>query len=96
MLESKEFAEILWKRVSQHLLVEDLADVRFGFGNEGGKGCDSSKGVWQPIGINECIRFTRYHEGGHFKPHRDGGFVRNDEERSVYSSTSVDSISLEL
>ena len=95
MLESKEFAEILWKRVSQHLLVEDLADVRpFGFDNEGGKGCDSSKGVWQPIGINECIRFTRYHEGGHFKPHRDGGFVRNDEERSVYSSTSVCSISL--
>ena len=54
-----EFADILWKRVKVMLNREDLYDVRpFGFGNEG---------TWKPIGINECIRFTKYNKGGHFQ-----------------------------
>ena len=31
------------------------------------------------------IRFSRYDQGGHFQVHRDGGFVINDNLRSVYT-----------
>ncbi len=59
----------------------------FGFGNEG---------VWKPVGINECIRFTRYSIDGHFKPHRDGSFVWNDEERSIFTVYPLLSIHLPI
>jgi hypothetical protein len=36
-------------------------------------------------GINPCIRFTRYDKGGHFDWHRDGNFVLDDENRSVFT-----------
>ena len=78
LLTSDEFAFDLWERLKPLLTLDDLCEVKpFGFDNEG---------TWQPIGINECFRFTKYSEGGHFNPHRDGGFVRTDEERSIYTS----------
>lgn len=42
---------------------EFLVDVRpYGFGNEG---------VWKPIGVNECVRFSKYVPGKiGFKPHK--------------------------
>lgn len=78
ILQSNKLAEDLWNRIKPLLVLEDLFEVKpFGFDNEG---------TWQPIGINECFRFTKYSKDGHFNPHRDGGFVRTDEERSVYTS----------
>jgi len=38
---------------------------------------------WTPIGLNELFRVCRYQPGGYFLPHHDGGFHRNDEERSI-------------
>ena len=37
---------------------------------------------WQAVGLNERFRFYRYEPGQFFFWHRDGAFVRNDEERS--------------
>ena len=36
-----------------------------------------------PIGLNELIRFYRYHPGQRFKKHKDGSFVRNGREQSL-------------
>ena len=56
---------------------EDIEGIKpFGFGNQG---------IWVPKFVNPSIRFTRYQEGEHFKPHRDGGFVINDDLRSVFT-----------
>ena len=37
---------------------------------------------WDPIGVNERMRFYRYESGQQFDWHRDGAFVRNSSERS--------------
>lgn len=37
---------------------------------------------WQAVGLNERFRFYRYEPGQFFFWHRDGAFVRSDEERS--------------
>src|SRR5690349_6648426 len=31
------------------------------------------------------MRFTKYEEGDFFKPHKDGNFCRNDNERSIFT-----------
>jgi prolyl 4-hydroxylase len=36
-------------------------------------------------GLNELWRFYKYEEGQKFKKHRDGSFVRNQNERSEYT-----------
>ena len=43
----------------------------------------TSKAV--PIGLNERFRFYRYHPHQYFKPHLDGSFVRNPQERSLWT-----------
>ncbi|ETO27919.1 P4Hc domain-containing protein, partial [Reticulomyxa filosa] len=68
---------MLWDRIRPHLKVRDLDQMRpFGFGNEG---------IWVVQGVNECIRFTKYEPGQHFKAHRDGKYQHNDEVASVYT-----------
>lgn len=39
----------------------------------------------KPIGLNELFRFYRYESGERFKTHRDGSFVRNPNEFSVFT-----------
>ena len=34
---------------------------------------------WQPVGINERLRFLRYKPGTFFRPHYDGSYMRGDE-----------------
>lgn len=64
MIDSPEFAMVLWQRI-KHLLPGDVQDG------------------WQPMGLNERMRFLRYTPGDYFKPHTDGEFVRSDgQERS--------------
>ena len=41
-----------------------------------------SHGVWQPVGLNERLRFYRYEPGQAFRWHHDGAFRRNDKEAS--------------
>lgn len=48
---SQPLADLIWKRLLPLMTRDDVAEVRpFGFGAEG---------VWQPLGINDVIRFTR-------------------------------------
>lgn len=37
---------------------------------------------WELLGLNERFRFYRYKDGQQFKQHKDGSFVRNDNEVS--------------
>ncbi|KAJ3039821.1 hypothetical protein HDV00_011729 [Rhizophlyctis rosea] len=74
---SETLSNTLWSRILPHLRRSDLLARPYGFG--------ASKGVWVPKGVNPCIRFTKYTSGGHFSPHRDGGFVITDSYRSVYT-----------
>eukprot|EP01125_Pyxidicula_operculata_P007220 TRINITY_DN2454_c0_g1_i2.p1 TRINITY_DN2454_c0_g1~~TRINITY_DN2454_c0_g1_i2.p1 ORF type:complete len:975 (-),score=208.94 TRINITY_DN2454_c0_g1_i2:42-2966(-) len=74
---SDVLSQAMWKRLMQNIDSSDIADIRpFGFGNEG---------TWTPFCVNECIRFTKYTAGQFFKPHKDGSFVRNNENRSIWT-----------
>lgn len=39
-------------------------------------------GAYTPVGLNERFRFYRYEPGQQFDWHRDGAFVRSDDEQS--------------
>jgi prolyl 4-hydroxylase len=39
-------------------------------------------GAYAPVGLNERFRFYRYEPGQQFDWHRDGAFVRSEEEQS--------------
>jgi prolyl 4-hydroxylase len=39
-------------------------------------------GAYAPVGLNERFRFYRYEPGQQFDWHRDGAFVRSDDEQS--------------
>lgn len=38
--------------------------------------------VWHAVGLNERFRFYRYDPGQAFRWHRDGAYIRHDNERS--------------
>ena len=72
-----DLSQILWHRLTRHLVLDDIHNIRpFGI---------ATNGVWVPSGINNCLRFSKYSPGGHFKKHRDGGFVIDDDNRSVFT-----------
>ncbi|KAJ1558008.1 hypothetical protein HK096_004085 [Nowakowskiella sp. JEL0078] len=74
---SDQLATTIWSRLMKHTVYSDFAGVQpFGFG---------TRGTWAPIGINPVFRFSKYLDGGHFSPHRDGGFVINDNLRSIFT-----------
>ena len=66
-----ELAAMLWDRIKKH--VKSCKNVK-------PMGLDAD-GMWRPVGVNECMRFSRYDAGNYFKPHTDGQFVRNEDER---------------
>jgi len=43
------------------------------------------EGTWRPCGLNECLRFCRYEQGGFFRAHCDGSFERSSEEVSLFT-----------
>jgi hypothetical protein len=43
------------------------------------------KGVYEAIGLNEMFRFYKYSVGQRFKMHKDGSYVRNENECSWYT-----------
>ncbi|KAG2387655.1 hypothetical protein C9374_001249 [Naegleria lovaniensis] len=74
---SKKLANLLWARIVPFMQLSDYEGVKpYGFDN---------KGKWKPIGINECLRFNKYSEGTFFKPHMDAQFIRNDNEKSIFT-----------
>uniref|UniRef100_A0A6B2LBW9 F-box domain-containing protein n=1 Tax=Arcella intermedia TaxID=1963864 RepID=A0A6B2LBW9_9EUKA len=67
----------MWKTLEPHLTYEDVAGVvPFGYDNAG---------KWIPIGINECLRFSRYREGSYFKSHTDGHVALGEDHRSIFT-----------
>lgn len=40
----------------------------------------------QTVGLNERFRFYRYEPGQFFRWHRDGAFVRSEDERSLFTA----------
>ncbi|EFC47938.1 predicted protein, partial [Naegleria gruberi] len=71
----KELSQRLWRRLKKFLV-----DCNF----MKPYGLDTD-GYWIPIGVNECLRLSKYEPGNYFKPHTDGQFLRNDNERSIYT-----------
>jgi len=56
-----------------HFQRKDLFAIRpSGFQNEG---------VWKPTGINSCLKISKYERWQSFKKHKDGAFVKNENER---------------
>lgn len=72
IIDDPVLAELMWQRIwsecnrndENAMLVEKLLEP---------------KGKWQPVGINERLRFLRYKPGTFFSPHYDGSYVRGDE-----------------
>jgi hypothetical protein len=40
---------------------------------------------WEPVGLNERLRFYRYTPGQHFRWHMDGAFIRSYAEQSLWT-----------
>ena len=77
VIKDERISQELWKRLKKNIKREDIEGIKpFGFGNTG---------IWIPKFVNSSIRFTKYQQDNHFKPHRDGGFVINDDLRSVFT-----------
>lgn len=43
------------------------------------------EGDWIPVGLNDHFRCCRYDAGGFFRVHCDAQYIRNSEERSLYT-----------
>jgi hypothetical protein len=72
---SSRLAKCLWDRIIPCFRQEELNDIRpFGI---------SGKGKWFAECINPYFRFTKYNEGHFFKKHQDGGYVNNNNQRSI-------------
>ncbi|KAM9998903.1 hypothetical protein ACTFIZ_002478 [Dictyostelium cf. discoideum] len=74
---SDKLSDILWERLEPIFRESDLEGVRpYGF---------DQKGVWVPIGIDNCFTFSKYLPGSRFKAHYDAVFADNPDRRSIYT-----------
>eukprot|EP00931_Biecheleriopsis_adriatica_P006356 TRINITY_DN10776_c1_g1_i1.p1 TRINITY_DN10776_c1_g1~~TRINITY_DN10776_c1_g1_i1.p1 ORF type:complete len:1010 (-),score=192.13 TRINITY_DN10776_c1_g1_i1:50-3079(-) len=74
---SDALAAALWQRLAPHLAHRDIYLIEpMGYGAEG---------RWKPVGVNPCFRIGQYKEGEHFAAHRDGMFINENHESSIYS-----------
>jgi prolyl 4-hydroxylase len=62
-------ADTLWSRISSHISSTVLEDD-----------C-----IWLSSGLNECFRLSKYVSGDVFKSHVDTCYVKNSEEKSMYT-----------
>ena len=68
-------SKILWKRLQKMLNGKDFNGISpFGYGYEG---------IWKPIGLNTCFKFSVYEEGDFFKPHFDGIFIPVENQSTI-------------
>lgn len=82
VLKQEELSKLVFERVKPFLDAKveiTPANIRQMAGD------DSAVGSWEATGLNECWRFCRYDRSGHFGPHFDGEFCRNQNERSFYT-----------
>ncbi|ELR23082.1 uncharacterized protein ACA1_361190 [Acanthamoeba castellanii str. Neff] len=73
---SPDAARALFERLLPCLRPSDAVGVPMGPGTEG---------VWLPVGLNECLKFARYHPGGHFSAHIDGPWVPSAKRASMFT-----------
>lgn len=74
---SDALAGALWRRLAPHLVHRDIYLIQpMGYG---------AAGRWKPVGVNPCFRISRYNVGEHFAAHRDGMYVNENIESSIYS-----------
>lgn len=66
MVDDPILADALWARV-QHYVPQELTKHRWH------KNGDT---IWRPRGLNERLRFLRYHKGHYFVQHMDGNYAR--------------------
>jgi hypothetical protein len=97
VFESTKLADLLWKRLqpiaSELVLVSDedpskqrLASEEFGECPDELRMGYTKEGVWQPSGLNECLRFCKYNPGDFFRKHCDACFVRSEDEQSWFTT----------
>jgi hypothetical protein len=72
-------SEWLWERLKPiieeiNLLPDDYKQIGLGHRLEG---------HWKPIGLNDCWRMSKYVPGGHFGPHFDGPYIKDENNRSL-------------
>ena len=48
-------------------------------------GATTSNSTWRAVGLNECWRLAKYHEGDRFERHCDAHFARNGDEMSMFT-----------
>ena len=61
---------------------QDLADKLWGRLSEF---VPDTNGTYRKTGLNEMFRIYAYDIGQQFKVHQDGSYIRNEDERSLYS-----------
>jgi len=77
MGKNQDLSKLLWDRLENILKVTDLENIRpYGF---------DQKGIWIPVGLDDCYTFGKYLPGGRFKPHYDATFAENPDKRSIYT-----------
>jgi hypothetical protein len=72
-------AAAIWSRLLPHLRETDVANVTpIGF---------ATQGTWMPLGVNECLLFSRYEGGQFFRPHNDGMYQSFEGDCSIFTIT---------
>ena len=81
--DDEEMARIVFDRIKKHLpqeLIIGKEECKYKYPGI----CDSDEvyGTWKPYGLNHRWRIACYPGKGHFGPHRDGDYVKDEHHRS--------------
>eukprot|EP00759_Apiculatamorpha_spiralis_P011555 PhF_6_TR18908/c3_g1_i2/m.27615 len=77
LIMSSELATNLFNRILPFFRIEDIRrKIPL---------CYNNDGVWFPHSCNECIKVSKYENGGHFADHRDGPWIPCENRASIYS-----------
>lgn len=68
-------ASMLYERLMQHMIRTDFEGLS--------PLCFGQAGIWKPCRVNECLKFSRYQQGGKFWAHRDGPWLPQEDQASL-------------
>lgn len=85
VIESYDLASLILDRIKPYVEAEFRVGQDEDLKVATGLRPDCASGSWSFYGLNECWRFCRYDRSGHFGPHLDGDFVRDNDDRSFYT-----------
>ena len=72
---SQKMADLLWSRIGPHI----RARRHLGGGSFNGPNMNGVKpGIYEPVGVADLLRFSRYDPGGSFHTHFDTVYARDD------------------